>query len=208
MHVSLSNRSEFSVVAAVAGLDEALTVTRQTHPHIVIIDMATPGSLEGARRIHEVAPDVHIIGFGVEEVESEILACAEAGFAGYVPCHASLDDLVASIDSVARGELLCTPKMAGMLFRRLKRRNDHHPPPERLLDLTTREREVLRLIDLGLSNKEIAVRLRIEISTVKNHVHNVLEKLHVTSRLQAARLASHGSTRSRGLAAGDLSPRD
>jgi two-component system nitrate/nitrite response regulator NarL len=72
--------------------------------------------------------------------------------------------------------------------------------------LTAREREVLKLVDGGLSNKEIAVRLRIEVSTVKNHVHNLLDKLNVTSRMQAAaRLGTHVSVRQRGLAT-DLNP--
>lgn len=185
MRASLSNRPPFVVVGAVATVDEALCLTAAASPHVVIVDMATRGRLDVVRRIRDAAPGVHIVGFGVDEIESEILACAEAGLAGYVPCDASLDDLVARIASVCRGELLCTPKMAAAMFRRLQLRDPDRTQPDRLV-LTTREREVLALIEQGLSNKEIAVRLRIEVSTVKNHVHNLLEKLRVPSRMQAA----------------------
>jgi two-component system nitrate/nitrite response regulator NarL len=202
MHASLSNRPQFSVVGAASNVDDALRLTVDTHPDVVIVDMATRQSLTVVRRIRHHAPTVPIVGFGVEEVEGEILACAEAGLAGYVPCEASLDDLVMRIESVHRGELLCSPRMAATLFRRLEsgQRGDGLPPQG--LILTAREREVLRLIDGGLANKEIAVQLHIEVSTVKNHVHNLLEKLHVTSRMQAAaRLGTHVSARQRGLAA-------
>jgi len=200
MSANLSNRSPLLVVGAAATVDEALHLTATARPNVVIVDMATRGRLDVVRRIRDAAPGVYIIGFGVEEIESEILACAEAGLAGYVPCDASLDDLVARIASVCRGELLCTPKMAATLFRRLEVRDTERPKADHI-DLTLREREVLTLIDQGLSNKEIAVRLTIEVSTVKNHVHNLLEKLRVRSRMQAAaRLTMTASPRGRRLA--------
>jgi DNA-binding NarL/FixJ family response regulator len=199
MRASLSNRPPFVVVGAVATVAEALSLTAAAAPHVVIVDMATRGRLDVVRSIRDAAPGVHIVGFGVEEIESEILACAEAGLAGYVPCDASLDDLVARIDSVCRGELLCTPRMAATLFRRLEIREAERPPAGPL-DLTIREREVLALIDRGLSNKEIAVQLHIEVSTVKNHVHNLLEKLQVPSRMHAAaRLTTPAQPRGRSL---------
>jgi len=198
MHHSLSNRPNFSVVGAAATADEARRLVAEARPDIMIVDMAIRQSLALVRQIRRDAPHVRIVGFGVNEVEGEILACAEAGLAGYVPCDASLDELVARVESVRRGELMCTPRMAATLFRRLEQ-GAERPPAEALL-LTAREREVLLLIDRGLSNKEIAVQLRIEVSTVKNHVHTLLEKLHVTSRTQAAaRLGTNVSVRERGL---------
>jgi DNA-binding NarL/FixJ family response regulator len=200
MRASLSNRPQFSVVGAAASFDEAVLLL-DTGIDIAIVDMAAKHSLTIVSQIRHHAPDVSIVGFGVEEVEGEILACAEAGLAGYVPCDASLEDLVTRIESVQRGELLCTPRMAATLFRRLELRQQGDRPVPHGPVLTAREREVLRLIDGGLSNKEIAVHLHIEVSTVKNHVHKLLEKLHVTSRMQAAaRLGTHISTRHRGLA--------
>jgi len=200
IHASIADRPPFVVVGAAANFDEALRLTLDTRPDVAIVDMATKQSLAIVRLIRDRAPQVRVIGFGVEEIEGEILACAEAGLAGYVPCDASLDDLVVRVESVLRGELLCPPRLAATLFRRLETRAESGQPSPQSVVLTAREREVLRLIDGGLSNKEIAVRLHIEVSTVKNHVHKVLEKLNVTSRARAAaRLGTHVSARQRGL---------
>lgn len=201
LQASLSNLSQFSVIGAAANADEALLLAEATPADIVIVDMATRHSLAVVRRIRQALPDAHVVGFGVDEVEGEVLACAEAGLAGYVPSDASLDELAMRVDSVHRGELLCTPRMAATLFRRLELRERGGDPQPQAVILTGREQEVLKLVDRGLSNKEIAAQLNIELSTVKNHVHNVLDKLNVTSRMQAAaRLGSHVSVRQRGLA--------
>lgn len=199
MQASLAARSRLSVVAAARDGDEALRLIQETSPDIVVIDMATRDSLSAVRAIRQCAPDVHIVGLGVEEVAGEILACAEAGLAGYVPCDASLDELVKRIESVHRGELLCTPRIAATLFRSLESTRHDHEPPSKRLALSARERDVLKLIDRGHSNKEIAAQLHLEVSTVKHHVHSLLDKLHCKSRAEAAaRLGTHVSTRRRG----------
>jgi two-component system, NarL family, nitrate/nitrite response regulator NarL len=202
IQASLSTLPQFSVIGAVSSAEEALRLAADSPPDIVIVDMATRHSLTVIRTIRRDLPDSHIVGFGVDEVEGEVLACAEAGLAGYVPSDASLDELVMRVESVHRGELLCTPRMAATLFRRLESRERGGDSQPQAVVLTAREREVLRLVDGGLSNKEIAGQLNIEVSTVKNHVHNVLDKLNVTSRMEAAaRLGTHVSVRQRGLAA-------
>src|SRR2546421_13075479 len=120
------------------------------------------------------------------EDHGDVLASAEAGAIAYVPREASLEDLVAVIECAVRGEAVCSPRVAGALLRRIAvlatdGRSDRVPAR-----LTKREREIMGLIDEGLSNKEIAKRLRIEVATVKNHVHNILEKLQVHRRGEAA----------------------
>lgn len=196
MSNSLGSRDRFTVVGAAATLPEALALADTGNPDVIIVDMATRDSLSAVRTLREGMPDIPLVGFGVDEVEGEILACAEAGLAGYVPCDATLDDLVMRIESVCRGELMCTPKIAASLFRRLEARRLATTISPDALTLTARERDVLILIDAGLSNKDIASRLNIEVSTVKNHVHNLLEKLNVTTRAQAAaQLGTHVSTR-------------
>ena len=177
---------------------ETILLISDLQPDVVIIDMATRQSLDVVRSIRRADPRIRVVGFGVQEVEGEILACAEAGLAGYVPCEASLDELVERTLRIMRGELLCTPRMAAAMFRSLELRKSAYDEGGIGAVLTAREREVLRLIDGGLSNKEIASSLHIEVSTVKNHVHNLLEKLHVTSRMQAAaQLGSHLTVRQR-----------
>ena len=119
------------------------------------------------------------------ESEQDVVACAEAGVAGYVTRDASIDDLVATIDSVVRGEALLSPTVGATLLRGVAAPavGDRHDIGERL---TAREWEVLDLVGEGLSNKQIAKRLEIETPTVKNHVHNILEKLDAHSRTEAA----------------------
>ena len=186
---ALAARSQFAVVGAVSDAEQALKHIKSHQPDVVILDMTTRQSLEIARTIHEQAPaikpGIKIVAFGVEELEGDVLACAEAGLAGYVPFDASVDDLVGRVESVARGELLCTPKIAAALFRKMHGRRDPADVSADVPMLTSREREVLGLMNAGFSNKEIATRLFIEVSTVKNHVHHILDKLHVSSRAQA-----------------------
>jgi two-component system nitrate/nitrite response regulator NarL len=186
---ALAARSQFAVVGAVSDADQALKHIALHQPEVVILDMATRQSLEIARTIHEQAPaikpEIKIVAFGVEELEGDVLVCAEAGLSGYVPFDASVEDLVERVESVARGELLCTPKIAAALFRKMHGRRDPAGGPADALVLTSREREVLGLMNDGFSNEEIATRLYIEVSTVKNHVHHILEKLQVSSRAQA-----------------------
>ena len=105
-----------------------------------------------------------------------------------MPDEASLEDLVENIRAVASGEAICSRKVAGLLFSRVAQaaRERNQPWVERPR-VTPREREIIALIDARLSNKEIAVRLRIEVQTVKNHVHNILEKLQIEGRQELRR---------------------
>ena len=120
--------------------------------------------------------------------ERSVLACVEAGAVAYVTCEASLRELIAAVTRLARGEALCSPRMAGILLRRLASLAASCEPAAGAA-LTRRELEVIELVGEGLSNKEIARRLSIELSTVKNHVHNILEKLGVNGRHEAAAVA-------------------
>jgi two-component system, NarL family, nitrate/nitrite response regulator NarL len=124
------------------------------------------------------------MALAVGESEEEILACAEAGVAGFLPRNGSFDDLARAVTKVARGEVACPQSIAGALLRRICA--DAHQRCVTTDHLTPREREVLVLIEQGMSNKQIAQRLGIEVRTVKNHVHNLLEKLRVQRRGEAA----------------------
>jgi DNA-binding NarL/FixJ family response regulator len=131
-------------------------------------------------------PDACVIALSVEETDEELIACAEAGVAGFVRRDAAFDELTTTISSVVRGELPCSPQTAAILLRRIAQLAAERRRVTVTARLTPREREIVRLIDDGLSNKEIAGRLHIELATVKNHVHNILEKLQVHGRLEAA----------------------
>ena len=139
------------------------------------------------RLILDSMPRVKVIVVGLPEAEPDVIAYAEAGISGYVPAEGKLSDLEAVIRSVEQGEVLCSPRIVGSLFRHIAELAADRPEGTVSgVPLTSRQMEVVSLIDQGLSNKEIAERLNIQVSTVKNHVHSVLDKLHVRRRTEAA----------------------
>jgi DNA-binding NarL/FixJ family response regulator len=194
---SLEHRADIDVVGT-ARSGDALPFANDCDADIVVLDMATAGSLDLVRRLAGTIPRMRVVAFAVEETEHDVLLCAEAGAAAYVPPDGTLDDLVNTIGSVARGELLCSPRIAATLFRALRVQTPEASVDRLALTLTAREREIAPLLERGLSNKEIAAQLNIEVATVKNHVHNLLEKLQVSSRGEAAaRLRSSQLSHSR-----------
>ncbi len=182
----LSREQELLVVGTADCAAGALAQAADLSPDVILVDQAMPESVPTVRALLAHRPSVKIISLAVRENEREVIACAEAGVSGYVPREASLDDLLAVVDSVGRGELLCSPQVAASLLRRVAWRATGGAEVEPANPLTVRELEIVRLIEQGLSNKEIAVRLGIEVATVKNHVHNLLEKLRLRRRAEAA----------------------
>jgi DNA-binding NarL/FixJ family response regulator len=182
-----SRHSSMTVIALAsdrAGAIEALTAAS---PDVVLLDAAIEESTTIVRDVDRLRPRTPVVALGVADAESDMLACIEAGVAGLVSRDASFAELVAALEGAARGEVHCSPRFAGTLARRvasLAARRDDAPAAERL---TTRECEIVALLEQNLSNKEIAVRLGIEVATVKNHVHNLLEKLQLHRRSDVAR---------------------
>ena len=197
LSAAVATRDHLIVVATSANRADARARVDELRPDVVVVDVATGESLELIRDVRQAVPATKILAFAIEDVTSDIIDCAEAGAAGYVPADASIDDLVAAIERIVDEELMCSPRIAAGLFRRISERaapvrgNESH-----LRSLTRREFEVLHCIRQGHSNKEIARALNIAEPTVKNHVHHLLEKLSVTTRSQAAARAS-SSVRSR-----------
>lgn len=214
--LALSAHPSLDVVAARDPDEDALDMIAQARPAVVLVDAAVVQRAAFVASVAAAAPDVTVLAFGVGDDEDNVIACAEAGAAGYVARDASLHDLVSTIEGIERGELYYPPRVAALLFRRVgSLAADRGEPQARMgaRPLTGREREVLALIDEGLSNKEIARRLNIRLPTVKNHVHHILEKLQVERRGQAvARTYRRGparpSLRSRDPLAGFAAYRD
>jgi DNA-binding NarL/FixJ family response regulator len=176
----LARCSSVSVVASTGDVTVALNCARELQPQVVLVGPQVEQRQALVRQLTMVSPGSRVVALGVREVEQEVLPCAELGMAGYVTRDATVEDLIGSIECAARGELRCSPGIAASLFRRIGALSEtpRRPPPI----LTRREEEIARLIDQGLSNKQIARRLRIEVSTVKNHVHSLLKKLHAPRR--------------------------
>jgi len=192
---ALARIEQLEVVGGASSLEAAVQALRAIHPDVVIVDMAMHSGLATARALLDAEPGLRIIGLGVPDAEQDLIACAEAGIAGLVPREASLYDLVATLESTVRGELLCSPRMAAVMLRRLARLAAERDDTSPAIPLTAREREILEFLDRGLSNKEIARGLGIEVPTVKNHVHNILEKLKVHRRGEAAALIRRRTNR-------------
>lgn len=151
---------------------------------VVLLNATMTDGTGAVAAIVRAAPGASVIAMAVRD--HDVIAYAEAGVAGYLLRDDSLTELMAVISSVARGETQCSPRIAAILLRRvatLSAECRRQAVPDRL---TARELEVLQLVDEGLSNKQIASRLSIDIRTVKNHVHHILEKFQVHRRSDAA----------------------
>jgi DNA-binding NarL/FixJ family response regulator len=157
-------------------------------PDVALIDMAMLDNVSAIRFVARQTPGVRIVALGVPETEQAVLSCVEAGIAAYVGRDRSLDDVIHAVRQVMRGETDCAPEIVASLFRRVATlaRNRREQAPAPSPKLTRRELQIASLIANGLSNKEIAAHLQIELSTVKNHVHNVFEKLRISRRTQIA----------------------
>jgi two-component system, NarL family, nitrate/nitrite response regulator NarL len=187
----LARHPRVEVAASAADAPGALEAIAACDPDAVLVDVGATGSTGALRQIVGAVPESRVVAFGVAESEELILNCAEAGVAGYVPRDASLDELIAVVEGVMRNELVCSPRLAGTLLRRVGALARERSGDNSEVRLTSRETQIVGLIDEGLSNKEIATRLQIELATVKNHVHHLLEKLDVGRRAEAAARVRH-----------------
>ena len=183
----LAGFHDITVVSQASSSEEALHAVAASRPEVILLDIGTERSLELAAMLNREKPDTQIIAYGVHDVEEEVVACAEAGVGGCFPWDGSLSELAAAVIGSRRNEMCCSPKAATALFRRVALLARLVRPQPDTSPLTGRETEIVSLIARGLSNKEIAQQLNIEVPTVKNHVHNILEKLQVTSRHHAVR---------------------
>jgi two-component system, NarL family, nitrate/nitrite response regulator NarL len=156
---------------------------------LVLLDMAGADSVQVLELLLQGCPQVRVVALGVEEDPDTVLALIEAGVVGYVPRNATVEDLLNALEAAGRGEVVCSPRIAGSLVRRVAALANERPPDTPADVLTEREWEILGLIEQGYSNKQIARTLGVKIPTVKNHVHNILDKLKVPGRGAAAALA-------------------
>jgi two-component system nitrate/nitrite response regulator NarL len=186
----LSRSSVVRLAGAAADVEELLPLLAAGEAEVVLLDGGHPTAIDSMRRIAAVAPQAKVVALGLRESDHDIVAWAEAGLAGFVSRDQSVTDVVATVASVARGEAVCPPRFGAALLRRVAMRaqtRGERPEPE-AASLTYRERQIALLVEQGLSNKEIAHRLGIQLATIKTHVHHILEKLHVQRRMQITRL--------------------
>ena len=186
--VLLAGRLRATAIQLAGSSDDAIALLQTFRPTLVLLDVSGPDGVAAATRIAPHASGGQVIAFAGGDADHDVIAYASAGVAAFISRDASTDELLAAVDRAARGELLCSPRVAGTMFRNLAAlvADARARPAGAEASLTGREREIVRWIDEGMSNKEIARLLRIGVSTVKNHVHNILEKLGVSRRSEAA----------------------
>jgi len=189
---------DFEVLAASADVDEALQKVREARPDIVLLDFGLDDhdSLSLTATVHAEVPAAKVIVMGLLPMHEDVANYVQAGASGFVMKDATFEEFFSTIRAVARGAQVLPHELTNSLFEQIIR-NEVGGSRTRLIEavrLTARERQVVDLLGEGLSNKEIANRLHIAVHTVKSHVHNVLEKLSLRSRLEVAAF-SHAATR-------------
>jgi len=188
----LADIKPIEVIAAESNFDDAVAKIKQDSPDVILLDMTMADSCQIAQKVMALFPESKIVALAVPENTDNIVECAEVGIAGYVAREASLDELIDTIIGTQKGEFCCPPKIAAHVFNKFRdiacsAQNKCQTSTTRnqsnlMTGLTRREQEIFGLIADGLSNKLISRNLNIEVSTVKNHVHNILVKLDVKSR--------------------------
>ncbi|MEO7836683.1 MAG: response regulator transcription factor [Acidimicrobiales bacterium] len=189
LHVVLGSEPGIEVVAEAENGEEAVERARELAPDVVLMDVRMPrlNGIEAARQIRAEVPTTKILMLTVSDEEDDLYEAIKAGANGYLLKEISVEEVAESIRAVALGQSLLSPSMASKLLSEfnalVKRAEDKQQFAGPVL--TNRELEVLRLVAKGMSNREIATDLYISENTVKNHVRNILEKLHLHNRMEA-----------------------
>ena len=187
---TINGQGDMKVVAASGGNENTVLKTRTVRAQVILVDLGlrNHNGLRLVASLAKVAPDLKVIGMGLIPTQLDIAEFVEAGASGFILKDATIAEFLRTIRSVARGEKVIPPPLTGSLFSHviehaLKRGKGSLNSAVRM---TKREREIIALIADSLSNKEIAQRLNVATYTVKSHVHNIMEKLALHTRLQIA----------------------
>ena len=167
---------------------EALERARELGPDVIIMDLEMPNmtGLEATAAIHSELPDTKILIFTVSEKQADLFSAMRAGARGYILKNAAAPELLRAVFHIAEGGVIISPDMATKLLSELPQEKEAPSDAPDVEVLTKREVEVLNLVAKGASNKEMASSLYISENTVKTHMRNIMEKLHLANRSQAA----------------------
>ena len=182
----LETQPGLTVVGDAASGREAVELAATTTPDVVLMDLEMPemGGVEATRRVREVSPRSQVVVLTSFHDDRHVFPAINAGAISYLLKDAGPDEVAAAVRAAARGEAVVNPRVAARLIQEF--RGERGPQVNPYTALTEREQEVLRLIAQGRSNGEIAAALAISEKTVKGHVSNVLSKLYLEDRTQAA----------------------
>jgi len=184
----LQTQPDIHVVGDAASGAEGLQLARRYAPDVALMDLVMPGmdGVAATREIKRISPRTQIIVLTSYHEDDHIFPAIQAGALSYLLKDVSPADLAEAVRMAARGEATIHPQVAARLIHEIQARQPDDTTPAAFADLTERELDVLRLIAQGLSNADIAEQLVISQRTVKSHVSNILSKLHLADRTQAA----------------------
>ena len=189
LELVLADEADIEVVGEAGDGQQAVDLAGETVPDVVVMDVRMPvlSGIEAASQIREDMPHVKILMLTISDEEDDLYEAIKAGAAGYLLKEISIDEIANAVRAVQGGQSLISPSMASKLLNEfasmIKREEEKQQVPAPRL--TPREMEVLQHIAKGQNNREIASELFISENTVKNHVRNILDKLHLHSRMEA-----------------------
>jgi len=186
----LNGQADMHVATTIGSGNNVLQKAGQTKPHVILMDvgMKNFNELSVVELVRKNIPEAKVIGMGFIPSQSDIVEFVEAGASGFILKDATVKEFLGTIRTVAKGEKVLPPSLTGSLFSHVVEHalKKGKGTITHAVRMTKREREIIVLIADGLSNKEIAQQLNIATHTVKSHVHNIMEKLALHSRLQIA----------------------
>lgn len=192
----LSEDDSLHVIGKAANGKEAYEMARQLKPDVILLDVNMPviNGLQALKMIIEEMPDVKVLMLTVNDNDNQLFEALKSGAKGYLLKDLLPNELLTFIHMVYRGESIISGQMASKIIENMKRPNNTGSPQTNFavgkMDvLTKREKEILTQVMKGLTNREIASALFISENTVKNHLRNIMEKLHMNNRVQAATYA-------------------
>lgn len=192
---ALSAHRDFRIEAAAGEEADVVAASLLVQPDVVIVDVALVEALTVIRALRAQSSCRRILAFAVGDRVDALIQYAKAGADGFFSASGTLAELVEAIERTAIGELMCSPRIAAELLRQAAQESRPTFQSAAESSLTRREEQVLRFLQDGLSNKKIALALHISEATVKNHIHHLLQKMHVSTRGQAvAQMANRASS--------------
>jgi two-component system NarL family response regulator len=189
LQMVLEQEPDIAVVGEAGDGQEAVDKAGELMPDVVLMDVRMPkrGGIEATKTIKELMPHIKILMLTISDEEADLYDAIKAGATGYLLKEVSIEEVGNAIRSVQTGQSLISPSMASKLLSEfatmVKRADEKQSVPQPRL--TDREMEVLKLVAKGRNNRDIAKELFISENTVKNHIRNILEKLHLHSRMEA-----------------------
>jgi len=191
----IARQPDMEVVGEAGDGLEAIVKARELVPDLILMDVTMPGcdGIEATRRIKQELPAVTIVMLTVRDEEEKLFQAIKSGAQGYLLKDIHAREMLDLLKGAVRGEAAITPVLAGRMLEEFRRLGQlaHEIPEEESVALTRREQEVLSLVAERATDREIAEALSVSLSTVKSHIRNILAKLHVSSRREAARYARH-----------------